>query len=95
MSGIVVKEKGYCNLTYVEAGVPEVKYVSCSVIYTHGIVVGKRTIQDGEWDFEDGYCIYNPVAESARTVWLVAYDLHRKPVMCLDSQVESVGHVVA
>lgn len=90
MSGTVVKKKGGYNLTHVESGVPVMEYVSCKVTYTHGIVVGKRTIQDGEWDFYDGYTAYSPKAGSARAVWLVSYDLHRKPVMCLDSQVQSV-----
>lgn len=42
------------------------------------------------WEWVDEYVAYSPKTGSARTVWLVSYDLYRKPVMCLDSQVEHV-----
>lgn len=57
-----------------------------------GIIVGKRTITDhylgGGWDDPT---TASPVPGTARTVWMVAWDLHRRPVLCLDSQVEPLG----
>jgi len=53
-----------------------------------GIIVGKRTITDHavQWAFDDGTSA-SPIPGTARTAWLVSWDLHRQPVLCLDSQV--------
>lgn len=54
-----------------------------------GYVIGKRTITDhylgGGWDEPT---TASPVIGTARTAWLVTWDLHRRPVLCLDSQLE-------
>lgn len=54
-----------------------------------GIVVGKRTISDG--DTSGGYdewTVYTPFQHY--TAWLVAYDLRRKPVHVLSRHIEAL-----
>ena len=60
-------------------------------VFTEGVIVGSRTIQDGEAFWEDGSSYYQPTAGTARNVWLVAFDMRMKPVMCLDDQVMESG----
>ena len=59
------------------------------VPYTEGVVVGRRIVQDGEtrYDYEVGG-IFRAIPGTARRVWLVAFDLRRKPVMVADGQIE-------
>lgn len=56
-----------------------------------GIIVGKRTLQEGEanggtWD-EPAY-FTREFDRPTITAYLVAYSLHRKPVLCLPEQLE-------
>ncbi|WP_102158712.1 hypothetical protein [Zhihengliuella halotolerans] len=52
-----------------------------------GLIVGKRTIQQGVTDYDPGEppCF---LPGEHTTVYLVAYDLHRRHVMCTDNQLE-------
>ena len=52
-----------------------------------GIVVGVRTLSDGAatWDYADEPIVYHP--EVHFTAYLIAYDLHRKPVFLLPESV--------
>lgn len=53
-----------------------------------GVIVGQRTITHGEVnEGEYGSVDYRPIPGTARRVWLVAFDLHMSPVMCMDSQI--------
>ena len=57
--------------------------------YTTGVIVGKRTISDhligGGYD----EAIYaTPMPGTQRSVWLVAYNLYRKPVMVSEDQID-------
>lgn len=54
-----------------------------------GVVVGKRTIQQGvtEHSYSEDAC-FLPCETSQ--VWLVSYDLHRKPVMCFEHQISAL-----
>lgn len=54
----------------------------------HGVIVGKRTIQQGvtEHSYSEDACFLP--CESSQ-VWLVSYDLHRKSVMCFEHQIEA------
>ena len=44
---------------------------------------------------EDGVNVsYVPIKGTARRVWLVSFDMHMNPVMCLDDQIESIETTV-
>lgn len=55
-----------------------------------GIVIGKRTVSDGNsnWQGEESGYDYTPAHHF--TVWLVAYDLRRKPVHVLSRHIEAL-----
>ena len=59
--------------------------------YTEGVIVGWRTVMNGyaDGDYEDGRYFVQKEG-SAKRVWLVAFDLRRKPVMCFDHQVSAI-----
>ena len=51
-----------------------------------GVIVGKRSIQQGVTDYDtDGYPTFFPCETT--TVYLVAYHLSRRPAMCLPEQI--------
>lgn len=55
-----------------------------------GVIVGKRTIQQGvteSYSYDEPNCFLP--CESSQ-VWLVAFHLRRKPVMCFDHQLTEV-----
>jgi hypothetical protein len=55
-----------------------------------GVIVGKRTLSDGEIDYggyEDPVTYY---PERHFTAWLVAFDLLRKPVLVLPQHIQAV-----
>lgn len=57
--------------------------------YTDGIVIGIRTLSDGNVEFgsnEDGTTQYRPVSHFQAV--LVAHSLHRKPVLVLPQDLE-------
>ena len=51
-----------------------------------GIIIGKRSIQQGLTEHEDYRAVFLPCETT--TVYLVAYHLSRRPVMCLPEQIE-------
>ena len=53
---------------------------------TKGIIVGKRTIREGQVKRHDRGVYFSPTEGKTKTVWLVAYSLSRNPVMCLAEQ---------
>lgn len=74
-----------------EGPLPNLDIYPDPVTYDTGVIVGKRTVMDGwttgGWDVPLGF---RPKTGTARTVWLVAFHLRRKPIMCFDHQVESI-----
>lgn len=57
---------------------------------TEGIVIGKRTLQNGNWDWEDGYSIYTPRVGEKCAVYVVAVAMDRRPIYCRPEQIEKV-----
>lgn len=86
MIGTVVKSKSYGKLTYAEGGLPTRETAGGSITYMSGVVVGKRTVQDGDIDWMDEGVMFYPKSGTARSVWIVSYDLHRNPVRCFEHQ---------
>lgn len=56
--------------------------------YTEGVVVGRRFVQEGRTEFldYDGTRVFKSSGITHR-VWIVAFDLRYKPVMCFDHQI--------
>ena len=64
------------------------------VYYEDGVIVGRRTVSPGKTVVDsDGFKQYKRTPGASRRVWLVSYDLRRKPVMCFDHQVNPIGEV--
>ena len=59
------------------------------IALTSGIVIGARTVQPGRTHWSYDGAVFMPDIGKARRVWLVAFDLRRKPVMCFDHQLEA------
>lgn len=57
---------------------------------TKGIVVGKRTLSDGYREYEPDFGGYYYVRENSFTVYLVAYDMSRKPVYVRPESIEPI-----
>ena len=57
-------------------------------IFTAGVVVGSRTVQDGRAEYDEG-AMFTPTPGTARNVWIIAFDMRMNPVMCFDHQVEA------
>lgn len=58
--------------------------------YSTGIVIGQRTLQEGTTDWFEGVADFRP--KHARVAYLVAFDLYRKPCMCLPEQLTREDH---
>lgn len=74
-----------------EAPLPTLNIAPTPVTYDTGVIVGSRTVMNG-WTY-GGYdepMTFTPAHGTARRVWLVAFHLRRKPVMCFDHQVEAL-----
>lgn len=59
--------------------------------FSEGVVIGLRTVQNGKtyWDmYEPATFVQEP--GTAKRVWLVAYNLNYKPVMCFPHQIERI-----
>lgn len=70
-----------------EAPLPTLNISPTPVTYDTGVIVGSRTVMNG-WTY-GGYdepVTFTPAHGTARQVWLVAFHLRRKPVMCFDHQ---------
>lgn len=71
-------------------GMLRTRLVETEATITEGVIVGKRTMAQGFTYAEywpESNC-FLPCATSQ--VWLVAFHLRRKPVMCFDHQVEAL-----
>lgn len=94
MTGTVQKVHEEDWTRFRESGLPTRVAYPEDKIYTDGVIVGSRTVQEGtRWtdSVDDGwgasyYSGFTAKGE-ARRVWLVAYDLRRKHVMCFDHQI--------
>lgn len=74
-----------------EYGMLRTRLVEAPAKVAEGIIVGKRTIQQGVTDsasFDEPACFFPCRIVQ---VWLVAYHLRRKPVMCIDGQLKELG----
>lgn len=76
-------------LTYEEGPLPMRHDYPTAKHFTEGVIVGARTVQDGHAEYDEG-AHFSPKTGTARRVWLVAFDMRMKPVMCFDHQVAEV-----
>lgn len=97
MNGTVTKVRidlpgpeGGFKTTYTDDSLPRCYDVDGGIDYTSGIIVGRRFLQEGvtkyvgEWPETERAFKQSGVTHR---VWVVAYDLRRKPVMCFDHQI--------
>lgn len=77
---------------YTEAPLPmnNSSFERGSVPYEEGVIVGRRTVSPGETVTDYDSKKYMATPGESKGVWLVAFDLRRKPVMCFDHQVSPV-----
>lgn len=87
MIGTAEKCKRHRKITYEEAPIPVTNLYPTAKTHDSGIVVGSRTVMEGEVDWSEGWITFCPDRGTAVKVWLVAFDLRRKPVMCFDGQI--------
>lgn len=98
ITGTAVKKKtfsstAYTDVTYANGPLPTRQNYDNPRIYTKGVIVGARNITDGKvkgGGDDDGY-YYVPTRGTSRRVWLVAFDLNMKPVMCFAHQLAPRG----
>lgn len=91
MSGTAKKVRDTRRTEFKEDPLPfKYEYDGTKTELSIGIIVGSRTARSGttDYDWEDG-ATFKPDIGSARRVWLVAFNLYRKPVMCFDHQLTS------
>lgn len=72
---------------YKESELPFRDYYPNRKTFTEGVIVGARTVIEGERWFDDYGRNFSPTPGTGRRVWLVAFDMRMKPVMCFDHQV--------
>lgn len=74
---------------FIDSGLPLVGTGSKRRTTADGIVVGQRTVQPGRIEYGDWEDPTEFIADTgkAENVWLVAFDLRRKPVMCRTHQI--------
>ena len=91
MTGTVVKTHIYEDnsvLTkYPEVPLPRDRWVPV----TEGIIVGKRILRNGRSTWSPMYDFRWLPDPTSFTVYLVAYSLMRKPVMCLPNQLTTIS----
>lgn len=70
-----------------EYGLLRTRLIESIAPVTEGVIVGKRTMFQGitESYYDEQNCF---LPCESKQVWLVAFHLRRKPVMCLDRQIE-------
>lgn len=96
MIGTVRKRKSYdsddysAKLTtgYEEEPLPKIWNRTDGTEYSEGFIVGRRFLQEGHTDHSgyEGERVFRSNGKTHR-VWLVAFDLRYKPVMCFDHQI--------
>lgn len=95
ISGTAVKRKTwragtmFTDLEWKDGPLPSRTAYPDDQVFTEGVVVGSRTIQNGtvRHSYDEG-SYFEPTIGSAQNVWLVAFDLRMKPCMCFDHQVK-------
>lgn len=91
MTGTVEKVREYPHTRYIESGIPYRVDYPHNRTYSEGVIVGSRTVQEGIASYDDEHGRqFDPTIGKAKRVWLVAYDLRRKPAMCFDHQLTEV-----
>ncbi|MGV2820487.1 hypothetical protein ABZX73_06365 [Brevibacterium casei] len=91
MSGTVAKVRDGNRTEFMEARLPHKwSYTGHRIDLNEGIIIGSRTVQPGStlYDSHEGN-EFRPDIGEAKRVWLVTFDMHRKPVMCFDHQIET------
>lgn len=91
MSGTVEKVREDSRTEFREAPLPvKYEYDCTETDLSIGIIVGSRSVQSGHTirDYYDGPTFMADIG-AAKRVWLVAFNLRRKPVMCFDHQLTS------
>lgn len=91
MSGTVEKVRDAGRTEFVEAQLPcRWSYTGHRIDLNEGIIIGSRTVQPGRtvYDSFEGN-EFKPDIGEAKRVWLVTFDMRRKPVMCFDHQIET------
>lgn len=93
MSGTVRKAHTADRTEYPDAGLPGSGLYGDDRTFSEGVIVGKRTVVTGKtiYDYTEGTRTFVHDQDSALTLWLVAFHLRRKPVLCRDDQVVAVG----
>lgn len=82
------KDTGTYPEQWSEGELPKLNTYDNPKTYDTGIIVGKRTVMDG-WTgggYLDEAYYFQPKQGSAQEVYLVAFHLRRKPVMCFPHQ---------
>lgn len=67
-----------------------VHWISVPVAAREGIVIGRRKVQDGTIESEDGYRYFAPHGATLQ-YWLVATSLNRNPLRVPDDGIEEVS----
>lgn len=73
---------------YIDAPNPKIWNRDNGTVYTEGVIVGRRFMQEGHTDSlgYDGERVFRSSGKTHR-VWIVSFDLRYKPVMCFDHQI--------
>jgi len=78
--------------TYENDKLPRCYDVDGGLDYTEGIVVGRRFLQEGVTQRLDDYGTHTfKQSGTTHRVWIISYDLRRKPVMCFDHQISKAA----
>lgn len=91
MSGTVRKVRtgfGRAQTEYVDASLPGTGHYGDDHTFSDGVIIGKRTVVTGRthYSHNEPPC-FVAAPGSARAVYLVAFHLNRKPVMCWPDQI--------
>ena len=81
------REAGQPNRTWVRVAVSALLPVDRDPrpLMLNGILIGKRTLWDGDVQWEDSYAIFSPKVK--HRAYVVAWDLNRKPLYVLAGDV--------
>ena len=88
MTGTTVKIRCQDRTLYQPAPLPSTGRYGDDSRITDGIVVGKRTVAEGRTSYEEWGGHFTP--DRHFEVWLIAFGLRRRPVMCTEDQLEAV-----
>lgn len=89
ITGTAAKYKnGYGTVKYIDGPVPMRNNYDNPRHFHEGIIVGSRHVTGGTTTNWDEGRAFVPTTGTSRRVWLVAFDMYMKPVMCFDHQVK-------